>query len=321
MNRRDLIKAGVATLLAGAAMPQIAGAVATNVPSMTLLEMADAVAENEPLRAALIEQMAANPLLSRLHFKTAAGGKYSYGHTPPRPGDKVENLKIVGGDLDVDLAAIKQHGPELISIEQRRYARERGLLVQSMAINGDTDRDPRQLNGLKKRAILATNLGSGLSKAELDETIDGVPGANALIMSKKMRNLLSAHTTNPGILPIVWDKDAFGTRVANYEYDGKLLPILVMEDRGEQYPSPIDFNEGPAGEGEGVFTSIYVARLGDDGVFGVQHDIPGIEGLGEVQEIPVDRTRIEWLVALATDEKKGPAIARLTSIAQGPVRA
>lgn len=309
--------------------------------ALTLLQASEqALGNDEVKRSAIIELFAAPDLLKVMPFTDIQGGAYVYIQEGQLSGvafrginesytantgvinPQVERLRIVGGDLDVDKALLKTHGLGIRDTQERMKVKALSLYIAGKMINGDSENDPREFDGLRKR-ITGSQLfpagsssgGDALSLAILDEAIDAVEGATHLVMSKRMRNLLSQAAKNPNVAGYVtWDKDEFGNRVAYYND----LPILVTDydDTGSQV---IDFNEANPGGGSAVGTSIYIVRIGDEGVVGLQNGVMEVNDLGEINSAPVLRTRIEWLVSMAV--MSGRAAARVWGIKKAAVTA
>ena len=307
--------------------------------ALTLLEASQlAMGADEIKRGAIIELFATPDLLKVLPFMDINGGAYTYTQEGQLPGvafrgyneaytngvgvvnAQVERLRIVGGDLDVDKALIKTHGADIRSRQERMKVKALSLFIAGKIINGDSEADPREFDGLRKRIVGSqlipagnTANGDALSLTILDEAIDAVDQPTHLVMSKRMRNLLNAAARNPNVAGyLTWEKDEFGNRIAFYND----LPILVTDydDTGAQV---IDFNEACPGGGTTTGTSIYVLSVGDAGVVGLQNGVMEVDDLGEVNDKPVLRTRIEWLVALAV--MNGKAAARIWGIKKAPV--
>jgi len=365
MNRREVFKLGGAAALAvGLGVPSLGVAQAPATPtSMTLLQMAaQAAAEGKIDASAFIESFAkSSDLLQAMPFMAVSGGQYRYvdeGFLPGmaflgRPvsnGDGVLNpetefLKIVGGDLDYDAAR---------PVERRAQANHfsaamLGRRFCAALVNGNQFIDPRFGQGLKNRIIGhqlipagATPGGDALSLALLDGTIDCVDGPTHLLMSKKMRNLLSAASRGDvGDGWLVWDKDEFGERIARYTtQDGETtLPILTT-DYDDENRQIIDFNEPSPGGGLEESSSIYVLALDETGVVGLHNgeivvdDFGLLSDYGVVKTLapnepradvaiePVSsiyRTRAEWLATLGV--MSGRAAARIHGIKYTQVRA
>lgn len=307
--------------------------------AVTLLQASEmALGNDEVKRAAIIELFAKPDILSVIPFLDIQGGAYTYITEGQLPGvafrginesytsntgiinPQVERLRIVGGELDVDKALLKTHGAGIRTSQERMKVKALSLYLAGKIINGDSETDPREFDGLRKR-ITGSQLfpagntanGDALSLQVLDNAIDAVDGATHLIMSKKMRNLLSNATTNTSVTGFVtWDKNEFGQRVAFYND----IPILIV-DYDDQNNQVIDFNEACPGGGTATGTSIYVVNIGDEGVLGVQNGVMEVTDLGEIDAAPVLRTRLEWLVSLAV--LSGRAAARVWGIKQAAV--
>ena len=132
-------------------------------------------------------------------------------------------------------------------------------------------------------------------------------------MSKKMRNLLSAAATDASIGGyITYSQDEFGRRVT--QFDGIPIVVVDYDASGDQI---IDFNEVGSGGSTATATSIYCVNMSDEGVVGLQNGIMEVRDLGELQERPVMRTRVEWLVGMAV--MHGRAAARLRGISNAAV--
>lgn len=306
--------------------------------ALTLLE-ASKLNSGDVVRSAIIEMFAQNSeVLRAIPWDDIPGGSLSYNVEGSLPGvafrgfnegysestgvinPQVETLRIAGGDLDVDKALIKTRGASIRSQHESMKVKALALNIAAKIINGDSLTNPREFDGLRVRiggsqlfpALgSAPNANSPLSLEQLDAAIDAVDNPTHLIMSKAMRRkLVTAARSNIGG-DIEIGPDEFGFRVTRYND----LPILIADydDRGQRI---IDFNEaGPAG-GE-VCTSIYIVNFSDGYVTGIQNGVMEVEDLGEIDEKPVLRTRIEWLIGLAV--MHGRSVARVWGITNAAV--
>ncbi|AXQ69147.1 major head protein [Caulobacter phage CcrBL9] len=307
--------------------------------ALTLLQAAEmANGRDEVKRGAIIELFAEPDLLRVLPFMNVTGSAYSYIQEGQLPGvafrginesyttttgvvnPQTERLRIAGGDLDVDKSLIKTHGADVRGTQEAMKVKALALYLAGKIVNGDSEADPREFDGLRKRIVGdqlipagASSGGDALSLTVLDTAIDQVDGATHIIMSKKMRNRLNAASRQTGVAGfITWDKNEFGTRIAFYND----LPILVTDydDKNQQV---IAFNEANPGGGATVGTSIYVVNISEAGVVGLQNGVMDVTDLGEVQDKPVLRTRVEWLISLAV--LNGRAAARIWGIKDAAV--
>lgn len=307
--------------------------------AMTLLE-ASKLNKGDVVRSAVIEMFAASSdILGVLPFMDIPGGSYHYNQEGSLPGvafrgvneayaesvgiinPQVEVLRIGGGDLDVDKALLKMHGQGVRSTHEAMKIKAMALYWTKKFIKGDSVADPREFDGLQARctgsqliAAGATANGTPLSLAKLDELIDAVDNPTHLVMNKSLVRRLSAaaRTTAVGG-DIEWMLNDFGKRVT--VYNG--LPILVADydDLGARF---MDFDEA-ATSGTATASSIYAISVGEGMLTGIQNGTMDVKDLGEIDDKPVYRTRVEWLngfVAL-----HGRCAARLWSIADAAVTA
>lgn len=307
--------------------------------AMTLLE-ASKLNKGDVVRSAVIEMFAANSdILRVLPFMDIPGGSYHYNQEGSLPGvafrgineaynesvgiinPQVEVLRIGGGDLDVDKALVKMHGEGVRSTHEAMKIKALALYWTKKFLKGDSSADPREFDGLQTRctgsqliAAGSTANGTPLSLAKLDELIDAVDSPTHLIMNKAMVRRLSAAARNTSVGgDIEFMLNEFGKRVT--VYNG--LPILVADydDTGDRM---LDFDEA-ATSGTATATSIYAVSIGDGMLSGIQNGTMEVNDLGQIDDKPVLRTRVEWLngfVAL-----HGRCAARLWSISDAAVTA
>lgn len=306
--------------------------------AITLLE-ASKINSGDVHRSGIIEMFSrASDLLRVMPFIDVPGGSYSYNQEGNLPGvafrgfneayvesagvinPEVEVLRIAGGDLDVDKQIVRTSGEDVRSTHEAMKVKALALHFAGKIINGDSVTNPREFDGLRVRTIgnqlvEATSLTPGtngaLSLSKLDEAIDQVDNPTHLIMSKAMRRKLSAAARSAVGGDVTYDLDEFGRRVAFYDD----LPILIA-DHDDLGTRIIDFNEVGISGGV-VSTSIYVVSWGEGMLTGLQNGTMDVGDLGEVDDKPVLRTRVEWLVGLAA--LHGRSVARVFSITDAPV--
>jgi hypothetical protein len=244
------------------------------------------------------------------------GYEASYGVMNP----DYERLKPFGGDIDVDLHIIKNRGPgaKVAQIEAKLLSMRKTL--EDYWFNGDESVDPRAFDGLKKRigteSSQAFNSNGAFSLSKLDELIDSVDGDNKVIhMGRPMRRLLTAASRSSSIGGfLTTTRNEFGKLITTY---GE-TPIVVTDTNAQNVPIQ-GFTEA------GSTTSVYCVAYGDQQVTGIQGpDSAGGYGIdvtafGQVQDAPVDRTRLEWSVGLAI--MNGKAAARAYGITNAAMTA
>lgn len=367
MNRRFFLKASTA-LAAVAAITSGAQTEAAQAETLkprggvTLPEMAQAAQEaGQAERATFIRSLAdASDLLGVLPFMSVAGGAFIYLQEGQLPGvaffdmpetyhhsagvinPALESLKVVGGDLDVDVALIKTHGPSIRPVQERVKAKNLGLFLTEALINGDGRADPRLPIGLKHRIIGPQHLvlpNDPLSRKALDKAIESVDGPTHLLAGKRLRNRMAVSGW------LEWGVGDEGQRIAYYtpetgQAKDRKLRILCANYNHNGDPI-LDYDEPRE------TTSLYVLSLDTTGVCGLQNGAPEYDDLGEVdlrglhsaalsQQVlgvtqayaaadsqvvhpKVLRSRAEWLATLGV--MNGRSAARISGIAKGPVRA
>ena len=275
--------------------------------ALTLLEAAK-LNTGDVYKAGVLKKYAeTSEILRLLPFESINGNSLRYNVEETLPGvgfrgvnssytestgiinPKVESLTIAGGDLDVDKFIVDTMGADQRSVHEAMKIKALALAWTKTFIKGDSESDPMTFDGLQKRingdALIANHaLGAGLSLAKLDEAIDAVDGANAILMSKAMRRRLTvaARTTAVGG-NIGYTIDEFGRQVTTYND----LPIVIVEKDNENVDI-LGFTE------TGSTTSIYVVAFGEGMVSGLQNGGMDVRDLGELEAKPALRTRIEW---------------------------
>lgn len=306
--------------------------------ALTLVEAAKIAANRgETVRAAVIAMFArASDILMTMPFRDIQGNAYSYNREGALPGiafrgvnesytpstgiinPLTESLRICGGDLDVDTFIVSTLGQRLRATHEEMKVKALAAELTRAVIKGDSTSNPREFDGLQNR-ITGSQLienhattGGPLSLAKLDELIDVVPSATHLLMSKAMRRRLTQAARNVDVGGfITYAKDAFGRRVTQYND----IPILVpYSDNGGT--EPIAFDEAAA-TGGSTSTSIYALAMGDGLVTGIQSGPMDVRDLGELDEKPAYRTRVEWYAGLVVEH--GRAAARLRGITDAAV--
>lgn len=305
--------------------------------ALTLLE-ASKINDGNVKRQGIIEMFAMNSdILRVLPFQEVPGDSYSYTVEGKLPAvafrgynenygqvaargegvlnPQTEHLKIAGGTIDVDRQMIRARGSEIRAVQEMGKVKAMALQVAGKIINGDSDNDIREFDGLRKRVvgsqIFTSALGAtdaALSLHALDTAIDAVDAATHLIMSKAMKTRLSQAMRNTAIGGFIrFDKDEFGQSVMFYND----LPILVADydDTGARV---IDFNEVGPSAGASTNTSIYVVSIGPDKFTGLQNGSMEVEDLGDLKTDPVFRTRVEWMMGMAV--LHGRAVSRVWGI-------
>lgn len=299
---------------------------------MTLVEAAKLETGNL-LRSGVIETFAReSEVLRVMPFQDIAGNALSYNREAQLPGvafrgvnegytesvgvinPATESLYISGGDLDVDRYIIQTMGASVRSTHEALKIKALAQAWTTKFIKGDTQLQPREFDGLQARLIGsnlldagASNGGDALSLDILDAAIDLVANPTHILMSRTMRRKFSAAAKNPAISgTIQYTVDDFGRPVT--QYNG--LPLLTTYGDAVNV-DPLGFNEAAPGGGS-TATSIYVISFTPDGVCGLQNGGIDVRDLGELNAMPLFRTRVEWYAGLAVFN--GNAAVRIRGI-------
>src|SRR3990167_3775096 len=182
------------------------------MPVMTLPEYAKTKDQKDVSRP-IIEMFAASAdIYGALPFETLPGPVYEgfrQAATPPvsfrgineaspsglgRVEPFQEATFVVDHDIDVDDAIIRRNGMARRSQEETLAMAALGKMWLDTFIFGDNSTEPREFDGLQKRAEKysrktaagATSGGDALSLAILDTVINNVNGPNAILVGKAM---------------------------------------------------------------------------------------------------------------------------------------
>lgn len=304
--------------------------------AITLVEAAKL--SNNTLQRGVIELFARNSaVLELLPFMDIEGNAYLYNQEETLPGvafravnegyqeshgtvtQKTAKLVIAGGDVDVDRFIVRTRSN---INDQRAIQTELKVKALSLAwtktfFKGDTAVDPKAFDGLQKllsqgpasQVIDAKPDGSGgaeLTITMLDELIDAVEGEpDVIFCSKAMRREIKRVIQNHNGYSES-EYDAFGRRVMTYGG----IPIRVIE-HDETGAEILGFNETVGSDTNTA--SIYAVKFGPEQyVCGLQNGGIEVMDLGQLDEKPAYRTRIEWYSSIAMFHPR--AAARLRGV-------
>jgi hypothetical protein len=310
------------------------------------LAQAALLSQNDLQRGVIETFVQESPVLDRLPLLEIEGNAYAYNEEASLPGvafravneayvestgavnQKTEALVILGGDADVDRFIVKTRGNlnDQRATQTRLKVKAASYKFQDTFFNGDVTVDTKAFDGLKKRLVgaqvvdYATN-GAGVNTDDtvrngffdaLDDLVARVPGLNAtngaiyanrLILGK----IKSAGRRVGGV--DFFKEDTTGKRIL--AWNG--IPIL---DPGQ---NPAGAEILPLTETQGTSvdaSSVYAVKFGEDetdaGVTGLTNGGVMVDDLGQLQEKPVYRTRIEFYCGLGVFG--GKAAARLRGV-------
>jgi hypothetical protein len=299
--------------------------------AVTLLD-ASRMAQNDPLKAGIIEQIAmSSNLLNALQFENISGSAIEYTREGvlPTVGARAVNeaysedagqsekrkvaLKIVGGDLDVDKFIVQTMGANVRVTKVQQKIKSLAGYIEKLLIKGDETSNPEEFDGLQ--AILGGTAGNqvidngatALSLAKLDEAIDAVENPNMILLNKALiRRLVTASRNTSVGGNINYDTQNFGVRVTTYNG----IPLIPI-DKDNTETAILPFTETSS------TTSIYIVNASAGVYTGIENQGIQVRDLGELDTKPVYRTRVEWYLNHAVWHKRGAA--RLMKITDAAV--
>lgn len=294
--------------------------------ALTLIEASKL--STDVLQKGVIETFArTSPVLEMLPFMEISGNSYKFNVEKQLPTvafrdvnqgysentgtieQKSVGLTIIGGDVDVDKFLVQTRGNvnDIRAVHTSMKAKALAAAFTKTFFHGDSSKKPLEFDGLAVQVAGTPqdiDAGGKLTLAKLHELLDAVKGgADVLYMSKAMRREIQAllegqqHYLQVG-------KDNFG-RPVNLFGD---VQIRTLEDE------ILPFVAGA--EGEPATSEIYAVKFGPmSDVSGLRNGGVSVRDLGELDTLPVFRTRIEFYAGLAIFNEK--SVARLSGITRG----
>jgi hypothetical protein len=280
-----------------------------------------------------------NPILKYIPMVPINGDAYKYRVEETMPGvewrrvnqdynestgtlsPRVEPLYILGGETFWDNFILRTQGTGAGTINHKTVQWEMKSRALSREYSraffeGDDLVDPDEMPGMRRRltgnqVLLAGTNGASLALAMIDELIDSViMGDTHLFMHKtarrKMTSLITQGGTSATYQVTYTNVDQLGKQIMTYNS----VPIHVIEDRGNAN-SILGYDE-TAGTSD-VTSSIYCVTFGEDSVHGIFNgDGPPVDvrDLGEDQDSPGEKGRIEFFTGLVMKHPRGAARLR-----------
>ncbi|MGW5645057.1 major capsid protein [Saccharopolyspora sp. NPDC003752] len=316
--------------------------------AVTLAESA-LLSQNDLQRGVIETFVQESPVLDRLPLMPIEGNAYAYNVEAALPGvafrsvneayvestgtvnQKTESLVILGGDADVDRFIVQTRGNlnDQRAVQTRLKVKAASYLYQDTFFNGDVTVNSKGFDGLRKRLTgpqvidTATNgspvVGDTTTDIhaffdKLDELVAAVPGLSAgngalYANGKIIAKVKSAGRRSGGVETI--REDLTGKRIVTWNG----IPLL---DPGQNLAGgdilPLTETQGTATNASSIYAVKFGQDEGDQAVTGLNNGGVMVKDLGELQEKPVYRTRIEFYCGLAVF---GRGAARLRGVLNG----
>jgi len=279
---------------------------------------------NDMLLQGVVETIVKDsPILQQLPFIEIVGNGLTYNQEKTLPsvdfydvGDewaestptfeqKTANLKIVGGDADVDnfLKATRSNIQDLEAAVVELKAKAVRDKFEETFIYGDATANPKQFDGLRvlidttaasDQVIAMGDTGATLTLNKLDELIDAVKGGKPalLLMSRRSRRKINALIRAAGGM-METDRDKWGNFIQFW--DG--IPIGVTDWILDTHVLTGGVETATTG---GSCSTIYAFQMGEGALSGLTS--PGqlqAEPIGSLETKDATRIRIKWYVSLA----------------------
>ena len=292
--------------------------------AITLLESAKL--SQDMLQKGVIETMIrTSAVLEILPFMEISGNAYTYNQVAVLPTvafrsvnegyvesgsefiQKTASLTMLGGDVDVDkfIAETRGNINDQRAIQTELKAKAVAETYTKTFFYGDSVVNTKSFNGLAKMVVAGKDIDvldtatGALTLEDLNVLVDAVPfGADCFFMSRTVRrivmNLLQSNQHY-----IETSVDAFGKPMVAYAG----IPLRICEDG-------VMPKQGLAGvDGSEIF-AVKFGAMSD--VCGLQNGSVRVTDIGELETMPVYRTRIEWYCGLAVFNEN--SVARLKGI-------
>jgi hypothetical protein len=310
------------------------------------LAQAATLSENDLQRGVLETFVMESSVLDRIPLMPIEGNAYAYNQEATLPGvafrsvneayvestgtvnQLTESLVILGGDADVDRFIVQTRGNlnDQRAVQTAMKVKAASYKFQETFFNGDVAVDPKSFDGLRKRLTGAQVISSGTNGApvlgnggtdaqtffdKLDELVaqvNGLTSANgAIYANRAVQGKIRSAGRRLGGVEMV-KEDMTGKRVLTWNG----IPVL---DPGNTAAGASILGAETQGTATNA-SSVYAVKFGDDegdqGVTGLTNGGVQVDDLGQLQEKPVYRTRIEFYCGLAVFG--GKAAARLTGV-------
>jgi hypothetical protein len=229
----------------------------------------------------------------------------TWGESTPTFEQLTANLKIMGGDADVDnfLKTTRSNIQDLETSVVELKAKALKNKYEDTFIYGNSSVNAKQFDGIRKlintgeagaQLVAAGASGASLTLAMLDQLIDTIRGGkpDMLLMSRRSRRKINALVRAGGGM-METERDQWGNFIQFW--DG--IPIAISDWVLDTHVVSGSVETNTTG---GVCSTIYALQMGEGVLCGLT--APGfitVEPIGSLETKDASRNRIKWYVSLA----------------------
>lgn len=295
--------------------------------AVTLAQTA-AVTSNQLVKGVMETFVQESPIFDRIRLAPIAGNAYAYSEEQALPGtgfrtvneayvestgvlnQRTERLHILGGDADVDRYLVQTSGASLGDLRATQTRMKVKSAVSTYAdafINGDVNVNAKSFDGLRKRLVgdqvieAGNDLGTDAFFDDLDALFSRVEGGTPDVVYASQTQLARLKSLS---------RKVGGAEYINSEMTGKrewTWNGVAFVDPGQHWSGRRILADGD------MYAVKFATGLGvDQGVLGITNGGVQAYDLGELEEKPAYRTRIEFYCGMAV--QGGRAAARLTGV-------
>jgi hypothetical protein len=320
-------------------------AVTVSIPTpITLNQYAQTFPEGDMTRIFVENMVRESDVMRTIKFLPAVAGKREYLDISRTPVVGFRGINAAGNTdtgqfnlreedtffideyIQVDRAMVDRLGPEHRARQRELKTIALAQFFTSTLMKGDNTANPRSPSGMQARCttpnydLLYNSTAAGgapLSLANLDQLSWLVNKPTHWIFPRGLMPYMDAAARNNSVInmTVTFEQDPdYGHRIMKF----KGLPILYGYDPDDT-PDMLPFTEVAEGGGSAVTSSIYLANLGEGGIYAIEQTPLSVRDEGQVPGVPFMSDHIKWDWGVAREHPR--AVARLSSIALGAITA
>jgi len=221
---------------------------------------------------------------------------------------------ILGDIVSIDRSIIRNKGRQAFSKQMVAKSEGIGFTYNESFIKGSRAADPRQFDGLQtimenqipgsQTFASSTSGGEALSLDKLDAAISAVRGAGIIFCSDNIFRKFWSAGRNSAVSGFVnyqpndANPSGMGLGAQIVFYGG--IPIVPIKSTFNE-DTILPFDEPASVGGAAQTTSLYIAKLGADGLYGAQNGSIMANDFGQVQGSVYHKGDVEWEAGVGVD--------------------